>query len=89
MNFHIGQKVVCINATPPPEGWKNGYDCLIKDEIYTISSFTHGGIACHLLGFNCQREGGMFLERFVSLESKQFTDELIEELELAMELEEV
>lgn len=36
MNFHVGQKVVCVNATKPV-GWEMGeLDGLTKGRIYTV-----------------------------------------------------
>lgn len=41
-NFHVGQRVICIDASP---GWETGEIGLIKDKVYvvlaTFEVFTH------------------------------------------------
>lgn len=53
MNWYVGQKVVCVDATPMPGSYH--YDPLIEGAVYTIRAIS--GCACGVLFDIGQRVG--------------------------------
>jgi hypothetical protein len=86
--FHIGQKVVCVDDVPLPEGWDG--DPLVRGVIYTITAIYYEYGSCGLLLREAVRspralqywnsEAGYYARRFRPLEEKSDSIELFREI---------
>lgn len=70
MNFRVGQKVVCVDASPGKHGYAPRY--VNKGEIYTVSRLTvsNDGPALRLIEVNFDPQDWLLCKRFRPLIEK-------------------